>query len=248
MPDEEPAPTPPEPDVPPAVRAQLLATEHWSLLASRGSTQGEVLTRISMFLTLVSAGLVSLALAGQATDFGEGFPVIALTLLGVILLVGVLTQVRVINVALEDLTFVLAMNRLRGAYAEIDPGIARYLMASRFDDMPGTRTTYYFLGSRNWSQVLGSSMVFIITVNSTLLGLLLAGISLTVGWPGWLSVTVAVAGGIGFLAGSLFLGNSRYLDLWRHHTPRFASPSGAMEHAPYEPDEPEAPETGNAAG
>ncbi|MET0956015.1 MAG: hypothetical protein ABWY68_08685, partial [Cryobacterium sp.] len=137
MPDEEPASNEPKPEVPPAVRAQLLATEHWSLLASRSTTQAEVLTRISMFLTLVSAGLVSLALAGQATDFDEGFPAIALTLLGIILLVGVLTEVRVINVSLEDLAYVLAMNRLRGAYAEIDPGVERYFMASRYDDLPG---------------------------------------------------------------------------------------------------------------
>ena len=224
MPDEDPVPADPNPEVPPAVRAQLLATEHWSLLASRSTTQGEVLTRISMFLYLVSAGLVSLALAGQATDFDEGFPGIALTLLGIILLVGVLTQVRVINVALEDLAYVLAMNRLRGAYAELDPGIGELLMASRFDDMPGSQTTYYFLGARDRSQVLGSSMVFIIVVNSALLGLLLAGVTLTVGWPIWLCVSAAVLGGLGFLLGSLRLGYSRYLELWRHHTPRFPSP------------------------
>ena len=34
----------PEP-VPPAVRAQLLATEHWSLLATRSQTWNEVLAR-----------------------------------------------------------------------------------------------------------------------------------------------------------------------------------------------------------
>jgi len=227
MPDEEPASTEPKPEVPPAVRAQLLATEHWSLLASRSTTQGEVLTRISMFLYLVSAGLVSLALAGQATDFDEGFPGIALTLLGIILLVGVLTQVRVINVALEDLAYVLAMNRLRGAYAQLDPGIAEYLMASPFDDMPGSQTTYYFLGARNRSQVLGSSMVFIVVVNSALLGLLLAGITLTVAWPAWLSVAVSVIGGLGFLVGSMRVGYARYLNLWHQHTPRFPSPPPA---------------------
>jgi hypothetical protein len=223
MSDEGPAGDRPTPEVSPSVRAQLLATEHWSQLASRSTTQGEVLTRISMFLYLVSAGLVSLALAGQATDFDEGFPGIALTLLGIILLVGVLTQVRVINVALEDLTYVLAMNRLRGAYAELDPGIAAYLMASRFDDLPGSQTTYYFLGARNRSQVLGSSMVFIIVVNSALLGLLLTGITLTVGWPAWLCVGVAVVVGLGFLFGSLRLGYARYLELWNHHTPLFPS-------------------------
>jgi len=141
--------------------------------------------------------------------------------------VGVLTEVRVINVSLEDLAYVLAMNRLRGAYVEIDPGVSEYLMASRFDDLPGSQTTYYFLGARNWSQVLGSSMVFIMAVNSALLGLLLAGITLAVGLPTWLCVTIAVIGGLGFLLGSLRLGYTRYYDLWRHHTPRFPSPPAA---------------------
>ena len=48
-----------------ALRIQILATEHWSLLASRSTTQSEVLTRIAMFLTFVSASLLSLALVGQ---------------------------------------------------------------------------------------------------------------------------------------------------------------------------------------
>lgn len=211
------------------MRAQLLATEHWSLLASRSTTQGEVLTRISMFLYLVSAGLVSLALAGQATQFDEGFPGFALTVLGIILLVGVLTQVRVTNVSMEDLAYVLAMNRLRAAYVELDPGVAPYLMASHFDDMPGTQTTYYFLGDRprNLSQVLGSSMMFIIAVNSTLLGLLLAGITLGLGVPLLLSVAIAVVGGGGFLAGSIAVGGNRYLGFWRRYTPLFPSPPAA---------------------
>jgi hypothetical protein len=39
----------------PSVRAQLLATEHWSLLAARGLTWSEVLTRITLHLTVTSA-------------------------------------------------------------------------------------------------------------------------------------------------------------------------------------------------
>ncbi|TFD94096.1 hypothetical protein E3T61_03655 [Cryobacterium lactosi] len=226
MSDEEPAPTAPGPEVPPSVRAQLLATEHWSLLASRSTTQGEVLTRISMFLCLVSAGLVSLALAGQATDFDEGFPGFALTVLSIILLVGVLTQVRVTNVSMEDLAYVLAMNRLRAAYVDLDPGVAAYLMASRFDDMRGAQTTYYFLGGRprNLSQILGSSMVFIIAVNATLLGLLLAGSTLGLGLPLVISVAASVVGSLCFLVGSVAVGGSRYLGLWRRYTPLFPSP------------------------
>src|SRR4051812_30318738 len=110
----------------PPYRAQLLATEHWSLLASRSTTQSEVLTRISMFLTLVSAGLVSLALIGQANGFSEAFGVFAIVVLAFVCLVGVLTQIRVANVGEEDLMYVLAMNRLRAAYVELDPGVEQY--------------------------------------------------------------------------------------------------------------------------
>lgn len=96
--------------------------------------QAEVLTRISIFLTLTSAGLVGLALAGQAMTFDGTFVLLAVTILVVVIIVGQLSQIRVLNVGVEDLSYVLAMNRIRAAYAEIDPGIVPYLMTSRFDD------------------------------------------------------------------------------------------------------------------
>jgi hypothetical protein len=186
---------PPPEGVPAAsasVRAQLLATEHWSLLASRSTTQGEVLTRISMFLTLTSASLLSIALVGQATDFSDAFRVFAVVILGILCVIGVLTNVRVNNVGEEDLMYVLAMNRLRAAYLELDPGIAPHLMASAHDDMSGMEQTYFWLGPRSsLSQVAGSSMIFIAAVCAALLGLLAAGIGgllhgIAQLWP-WLS-------------------------------------------------------------
>ena len=125
----------PNEQVSPSVRAQLLATEHWSLLASRSTTQNELLVRIAIFLTLVSASVVSLALVGQATDFDGRFDVFTLLLFSILLLVGTLTLLRVFNGGEEDLAYVIGMNRLRAAYTEIDPGIDRY--SSR----QGTTTT-----------------------------------------------------------------------------------------------------------
>ena len=101
--------TPPE-GVVPSVRAQLLATEHWSLLASRSTTQNELLVRIAIFLTLVSASVVSLALIGQATDFDGRFDVFAIALFSILLLVGTLTLLRVLNGGEEDLAFVIGMS------------------------------------------------------------------------------------------------------------------------------------------
>lgn len=208
-----------------SLRAQLLATEHWSLLASRSSTQSEMLSRIGMFLTLVSAGLVSLALVGQATGFADPFPAFAIAVLLIVNLVGVLTQVRVTNVSMEDLMFVVAMNRLRAAYAELDPGIVPALMASRFDDLAGIQQTYYFLSpKRGVSQVAGSSMLFIIAVNSALLGLLVA---ISTGLLGGTVLAAAIIGGVVglvFFGVSTWLGARHYLGFLKVHEPLYPTP------------------------
>jgi hypothetical protein len=204
---------------PASLQVQILATEHWSLLASRTTTQNEVLTRISMFLTFVSAVLVSLALVGQATGFGADFPVFALALLTVALLVGSLTQVRVFNTAGEDLMYVIAMNRLRAAYAELAPGVEKWFMASSHDDQHGAERTYYFFVGRNSSVVLGSSMMFIGLVNSALLGLLVATVVLVLGGPTWLAIGLAVALAVAFLVSGIVIGYRIYARTWRVHTP-----------------------------
>jgi hypothetical protein len=54
-----------------ALRLQVLATEHWSLLATRTMLWNESFSRTGMFLTVVSASVVGLALVGQAEDFGD---------------------------------------------------------------------------------------------------------------------------------------------------------------------------------
>jgi hypothetical protein len=223
----------PEPEAPPAVRAQILATEHWSLLASRSTTQSEVLTRINMFLTLVSAGLVSLALVGQATQFSEAFRLFAIGVLAFIALVGVLTQIRVVNVGIEDLMYVLAMNRLRAAYVELDPGAFRFLMASPYDDQAGSRATYFFLGSRgSFSQIGGSSMVFMMAINSALVGLLGAAVIAAAGGGTGASIAAGVLAGLAILGISLWWGGGAYFRVWRTYEPLNPTPApgGADPH------------------
>jgi hypothetical protein len=195
--------TTPKEEVSPSVRAQLLATEHWSLLASRSTTQNELLVRIAIFLTLVSASVVSLALVGQATDFDGRFDVFTVVLFSIVLLVGTLTLLRVFNGSEEDLAYVIGMNRLRAAYAELDAGIDRYFVASKHDDDRGISQTYaYFPHSSELVQPLASSMMFILVVDAVVAGTLGGLIANAAGAPG---VVIAVASGIAaagyFLAG-----------------------------------------------
>lgn len=180
-----------------SLRAQMLATEHWSLLASRSTTQSEVLTRIAIFLTLVSAGLVTLGVLGNATEFRGWFGVAALGVLFLLVLLGVITQLRVFNSSTEDLAYVLAMNRLRGAYLDLDPGLGRYLLTGATDDEAGSVRTYYPFAVRDRSQVLASSMMLILVVNIALVGLFVGALTYaivdSVGWSIAFGVVIAIA-------------------------------------------------------
>ena len=201
----------PEPSIPPQ-RAQLLATEHAGLVAARSTAQSEVLTRITIFLTLFSAGLVSIALIGQVTRFDGLFGPSSITVLSIIAVVGQLTQTRVLAVGMEDLMYVLALNRIRAGVLEVDPGLAKFLMASPHDDLAGAERTYDFFGTRSpATQVGGSSMMLIIIVNAMLLGLLSAAVALTAGAPAWLIFVLGGVVAIGFLVVSLLRGRRRFI-------------------------------------
>jgi hypothetical protein len=208
-----------------ALRAQLLATEHWSLLASRSTTQSEVLTRIAIFLTLVSAGLISLGVLGQATQFRGWFGAAALGILFVLLWLGVITVARVFNVATEDLMYVVAMNRLRGAYLDLAPDLEPYFMASPFDDVAGIERTYHFFYPRtDGSVVFGSSMMIISVVTSTVAGLFAGAVVAALGGAIWLAVIVGVVAGIAGLILAIARGYRLYRRSLASYTPMKRTP------------------------
>jgi hypothetical protein len=122
--------------------AQLLATEHWSLLATRSMSWNEAFSRTSMFLSTLSAAVVALALAGPAMAFGGAFPLFALIVLSVTLFLGIATYVRLIQVNNEDLYWVTGMNLLRGEYARLSPGIERSFVTGFSLDTEGMARSY----------------------------------------------------------------------------------------------------------
>jgi hypothetical protein len=125
-----------------ALRIQILATEHWSLLATRSLSWNESFARAGMFLTLLSGATVALALVAQASSFGQAFGVFAMLILPVVLFVGIATYVRLLEINNEDYVWVRGMNRLRGAYLEIDPELAKYFITGTSEDALGIFRTY----------------------------------------------------------------------------------------------------------
>lgn len=203
-----------------ARRLQILATEHWGLLAARSTAQSEVLTRITIYLTLVSAGLVTIGLLGQATNFRSWFAVAALGILGFLSVVGLLTLMRVMTVAEEDLMYVVAMNRIRGAYADVDSTAAGYFLASPSDDQLGSMVTYSFLRYRGGlEQVLGSSMMLSILVNGSVVGMFVGGLCAALELPIVGAVVIGVMVGLAIVTTAVLYGGLRYGAVWKMYTP-----------------------------
>jgi len=164
-----------------STRLQILATEHWSLLATRSLTYTESLSRVTIFLTILSGAMIALALVAQVSRFGPAFIAIAIPLLSVVVFTGVSTIGRLMQLNGDDFRWVIGMNRLRHAYLELHPELEPYFTAGHSDDLAGALQTigYPTISRRRVGSLLHTLLVL----------------------PGMLSVIVAsVVGAIGALA------------------------------------------------
>ncbi|MFY9615489.1 MAG: hypothetical protein WAT58_08845 [Candidatus Dormiibacterota bacterium] len=124
-----------------ATALQILATEHWSLLATRSLTYTESLSRVTMFLSVLSAAVVALAFLAQVDNFHEAFNIAAVLVLSVVLFIGLATVGRLSTLNREDARWVMGMNRLRRAYLELHPELEPYFMTASHDDQRGIMLT-----------------------------------------------------------------------------------------------------------
>ena len=208
------------------MRAQILATEHWSLLATRSMTWAEVMSRITIHLTVASASLVVLALVAQATGFGTGFQVMSIGLASSALVLGTLTSMRVMNASNDDAALVVGMNRLRAAYVDLDPGIEPYLVTSIYDDERGLGMTYSMGWPRSTvSHVMASTSLFMIVFNSMVAGTLVALVASAAGASTALVSILGGSGGVAYLAVHLAIGRRMFSQV--HPQSRFPSPPTA---------------------
>src|SRR3979490_889564 len=115
-----------------AAKLQILATEHWSLLATRALTYTESLGRVNMFLAILSGAVIALALVAQADRFGSTFITVAILMLSVCLFSGVATVARLMALNRDDYRWVIGMNRLRSAYLELHPELEPHFVASPY--------------------------------------------------------------------------------------------------------------------
>ncbi len=201
-PAEASAPAPASGDLPPAVRFQILTTEHWSLLSTRALSWNEAFSRASMFLAALSGGVIALALVAQATSFDGRFTVFALLLLAPILFLGIATFVRLVEINREDVRWVIGMNLLRHAYLVAAPELRPYFITGWHDDEPGIMTTFgAAAGAGNVAHELVTTPGVVAVVDGIVAGVLAGMLGSYLG----LAAAINLALGVALFAASVAL-------------------------------------------
>lgn len=174
----------------PQAALSILTTEHFNLQTARAATISESNGRTSIFLGAVSAALVALAFAGQASR--TTFLVFGLVLFPLLCFLGLVTYERVLQSSIEDTLYLQRINRIRRFYREAAPSLTAYLAVAAPDDEVAAILALDGYRRSRWQVVL-SVVGMIGVINSVLLGAVggFAVAALTGGalWP---SVTAAL--------------------------------------------------------
>src|ERR1700756_3156964 len=93
--------------------------------------------QILLFMTAVSSATVALAFVGQVTQLSEGFLLFGAILLPCVYFIGLVTFMRAVQVAIEDMVHARGIARIRHYYVELAPSMRRYLTHAIHDDYLG---------------------------------------------------------------------------------------------------------------
>jgi hypothetical protein len=193
-----------EGSLPPALRLQILTTEHWSLLSTRALSWNEAFSRATMFLSVLSGAVVALALVAQATAFGEGFVTFALLILPVVLFVGVATFMRLVAINHEDVGWVVGMNLLRHAYLGAAPELRPYFVSGSTDDEAAIMATFGATpGPGSFAHGLVTTPGMLAVVDGVIAGVLAGILTMRAGLGTPIGIGSAVA--VGFIIVALLV-------------------------------------------
>jgi hypothetical protein len=131
-----------------------LTTEHSVLQAGANATISEAGTRATLYMLSLSSSLVAMGFAAQSRAIFVPF---VATVVPAVFLLGLFTQVRLVDAAMEYNHFLTSIARIRRYYRTLTPEAAEYFAAER-GRWPETQVTPALR--------LGSFIAFVTTVAS----------------------------------------------------------------------------------
>jgi hypothetical protein len=166
-----------------------LTTEHFVLQSTRSTITGEAGSRAALYVGALSSSLISLGFAAQ---FHDAFAPFAGAVLPAVIVLGVFTYVRLVEIGVEDLHYLTRIQRIRAYYRGLTPNAAPFFpgVATRGDQAMFEATA---MASRQRFQFLFTAASMIAAINSIVVGIAVAllldgGFGVT----RWIAVVVAI--------------------------------------------------------
>jgi hypothetical protein len=164
---------------PPPEFMSALVTEHFVLQGTSSSTISESGSRVSIYLSALSSGLVAI---GFASSSHRALESLVFTVLPTVFILGWFTVVRLIDTSVANVVSQRRMDLIKQYYASVYPPAARYF----HDHGHGVRY--------GWWSFLFTMASMVIVVNSVVGG---ATVALAAALAGQVSAPVPVVVGIG---------------------------------------------------
>jgi hypothetical protein len=181
-------------DSPPAEFMSALVTEHFVLQSTASATISESGSRVAIYLSALSSGLVAI---GFASSSPRALASLAFTVLPTVFTLGLFTIVRLIDTSVANIISLRRMERIRAYYAALAPLAPPYFEAD--DSITGNKGVRY----SRWS-FLFTMASMVIVVNSVLGGAAVALVcDMAIKAPLPLATGAGVAAGIIILVVSL---------------------------------------------
>ncbi len=167
-----------------------LVTEHFVLQSAASATISESGSRVTIYLSSLSSGLVAI---GFASSSPHALAALGFTVLPTVFVLGCFTVVRLIDTSVANVISLRRMERIRRYYASITPWAAGYFEAD--DSVTGNHGVRY----SRWS-FLFTMASMVIVVNAVL-----GGATVTLACTLAAKVPVPAATAIGIIAGLALL-------------------------------------------
>jgi hypothetical protein len=145
---------------PPPEFMSALVTEHFVLQSTSSATISESGSRVAIYLSALSSGLVAI---GFASSSPHALASLAFTVLPTVFILGLFTIVRLIDTSVANIISLRRMERIRAYYAALAPLAPPYFEAD--DSVAGNKGVRY----SRWS-FLFTMASMVIVVNSVLGG------------------------------------------------------------------------------
>jgi hypothetical protein len=177
-----------------------LVTEHFVLQSTSSATISESGSRVAIYLSALSSGLVAI---GFASSSPHALASLAFTVLPTVFILGLFTIVRLIDTSVANIVSLRRMERIRAYYAALAPLAPPYFEAD--DSVAGNKGVRY----SRWS-FLFTMASMVIVVNSVLGGAAVALVcDMAIKAPLPAATGVGVAAGIVVLVLSLLYEHRR---------------------------------------